>query len=96
MDGLSRLDWSLADSPKAPIIEFGSNDALRGLARAQTEKNLVVILSRLNAAHAAVLLCGMRAPCNLGPEYAAWFDTIYPGLANTACSSIHSSWMASR
>ncbi len=79
--GLSRLDWSLADNPKAAIIELGSNDALRGLAPAQTEKNLSAILARLKAAHVAVLLCGMRAPRNLGPEYAAQFDAIYPKLA---------------
>jgi len=79
--GLSRLDWSLADNPKAAIIELGSNDALRGLAPAQTEKNLSAILARLKAAHVAVLLCGMRAPRNLGPEYAAQFDAIYPRLA---------------
>jgi len=79
--GLSRLDWSLADGPKAAIIELGSNDALRGLAPAQTERNLAAILSKLKAAHVAVLLCGMRAPRNLGPEYAAQFDAIYPKLA---------------
>ncbi len=79
--GLSRLDWSLADNPKAAIVELGSNDALRGLAPAQTEKNLAAILSRLKAAHVAVLLCGMRAPRNLGAEYAAQFDAIYPRLA---------------
>ena len=80
-DGLSRLDWSLADGPKAAIVELGSNDALRGLAPAQTEKNLSAILAKLKAAHVAVLLCGMRAPRNLGPEYAAQFDAIYPKLA---------------
>jgi acyl-CoA thioesterase-1 len=80
-DGLSRLDWSLADNPKAAIVELGSNDALRGLAPAQTEKNLAAILARLKAAHVAVLLCGMRAPRNLGPEYVAQFDPIYPRLA---------------
>jgi acyl-CoA thioesterase-1 len=80
-DGLSRLDWSLADNPKAAIVELGSNDALRGLAPDQTEKNLAAILAKLKAAHVAVLLCGMRAPRNLGPEYAAQFDAIYPRLA---------------
>jgi acyl-CoA thioesterase I len=80
-DGLSRLDWSLADNPKAAIVELGSNDALRGLAPERTEKNLAAILSKLKAAHVAVLLCGMRAPRNLGPEYAAQFDAIYPRLA---------------
>jgi len=80
-DGLSRIDWSLADRPQAAIVEMGSNDALRGLSPAQTEKNLSVILAKLKAAHVAVLLCGMHAPRNLGPEYAAQFDAIYPRLA---------------
>jgi acyl-CoA thioesterase I len=79
--GLARLDWSLADRPQAAIIELGSNDALRGQAPAETEKNLAAILTRLKSAHVAVLLTGMKAPRNLGPEYDAQFDAIYPRLA---------------
>ncbi|HEV2562902.1 MAG TPA: arylesterase [Rhizomicrobium sp.] len=79
--GLARLDWSLADHPNAAIIELGSNDALRGIAPGQTEKNLAAILARLKGAHIPALLCGMKAPRNLGPEYAAQFDAIYPKLA---------------
>jgi acyl-CoA thioesterase-1 len=79
--GLSRLDWSLADHPDAAMVELGSNDALLGLNPSQTEKNLSAILARLKAAHIPVLLLGMRAPRNLGPEYAAQFDPIYPKLA---------------
>ena len=79
--GLARLDWSLADHPQAAIIELGSNDALRGQSPAETEKNLSAILARLKAEHVAVLLTGMKAPRNLGPEYAAQFDAIYPKLA---------------
>jgi len=79
--GLARLDWSLADHPQAAIIELGSNDALRGQPPAETEKNLSAILSRLKSEHVAVLLTGMKAPRNLGPEYGAQFDAIYPKLA---------------
>ncbi|MEI9887879.1 MAG: arylesterase [Rhizomicrobium sp.] len=79
--GLARLDWSLADHPDAAIVELGSNDALRGQSPAETEKNLTAILTRLKAAHIPVLLAGMLAPRNLGPEYAAQFDPIYPRLA---------------
>lgn len=79
--GLARLDWSLADRPQAAIVELGSNDALRGQAPAETEKNLASILTRLKGAHVAVLLTGMKAPRNLGPEYDAQFDAIYPRLA---------------
>lgn len=79
--GLSRVDWSLADHPDAAIVELGSNDALRGQSPAQTEKNISAVLAKLTAAHVPVLLVGMKAPRNLGPEYAAQFDPIYPKLA---------------
>ena len=80
-DGLSRLDWSLADHPDAVILEMGSNDALRGLEPSLTERNLTAILGKLKAAHIPVLLLGMMAPRNYGPEYAKAFDPIYPRLA---------------
>ncbi|MBI1330127.1 MAG: arylesterase [Alphaproteobacteria bacterium] len=81
--GLSRLDWSLADHPNAAIIELGSNDALRGIPPAVTRKNLTAILEKLKAAKIPVLLLGMMAPRNLGPDYAKAFDPIYPDLAKT-------------
>jgi acyl-CoA thioesterase-1 len=79
--GLARIDWSLADHPNAAIVELGSNDALRGINPADTQKNLAAILTRLKAAHVPMLLMGMRAPRNLGPEYAAQFDPMYAKLA---------------
>ena len=79
--GLSRLDWSLAERPDAAIVELGSNDALRGIPPAQTEKNLSAILAKLKAQHIPTLLLGMMAPRNLGPEYGRAFDAIYPRLA---------------
>jgi acyl-CoA thioesterase-1 len=81
--GLARLDWSLADHPDAAIVELGSNDALRGQSPAQTEANIAAVLTKLKAAHVPVLLTGMMAPRNLGTEYAAQFDPIYPRLAKT-------------
>jgi acyl-CoA thioesterase-1 len=80
-DGLSRIDWSLADKPDAAIVELGSNDALRGLDPAITETNIAAVLARLRTAHIPVLLLGMKAPRNLGPEYADRFDAIYPRVA---------------
>jgi acyl-CoA thioesterase-1 len=79
--GLARLDWSLADHPDAVILELGSNDMLRGIAPAETEKNLRAILARLQAAHVKVLLTGMHAQRNLGADYVKQFDAIYPRLA---------------
>jgi acyl-CoA thioesterase-1 len=63
------------------IVELGSNDALRGIDPAVTEKNIAAVLARLQAARIPVLLLGMKAPRNLGPEYVARFDAIYPLLA---------------
>jgi len=79
--GLARLDWLLADKPDAAIVELGSNDMLRGLPPEQTEKNLRAILTKLRGAGIPVLLAGMGAQRNLGPEYVKRFDAIYPRLA---------------
>jgi acyl-CoA thioesterase-1 len=79
--GLARLDWSLADHPDAAMLELGSNDALRGIDPAQTEKNLIAIMAKFKAAHVPVLILGMEAPKNFGSEYDAKFNVIYPKLA---------------
>ncbi len=79
--GLARLDWALAGKPDLVILELGGNDALRGVEPAATRANLDAILARLAAAGVRTLLAGMLAPRNLGPEYVAEFDAIYPELA---------------
>ena len=78
--GLARLDWSLADHPDAAIVEMGSNDMLRGTPPDETEKNLRAILTIFQKDHIPVLLTGMQAQRNLGPDYVAQFDAIYPRL----------------
>lgn len=79
--GLARLDWMLAESPEVVIVELGANDALRGLPPEQVEKNLDALLARLKAEGATVILAGMLAPPNLGREYGAAFNALYPRLA---------------
>jgi acyl-CoA thioesterase I len=81
--GLARLDWALAEPYDGAIVELGSNDALRGLGVAQTRANLEQVLTKLKARRIPVLLTGMKAPRNLGPEYVSAFDAIYPDLAKT-------------
>jgi acyl-CoA thioesterase-1 len=79
--GLARLDWSVPDGTDAVILELGANDMLRGVDPKLTREALAEILRRLKARHIEVLLCGMRAARNLGPDYARAFDAIYPELA---------------
>ena len=79
--GLARLDWSLADKPTHALVELGANDALRGLSPAAMEQNLDGIITGLTNAGAKVLLAGMIAPRNLGPDYQAAFEGAYAKLA---------------
>lgn len=79
--GLARLDWSVPDGTDLVVLELGGNDMLRGIAPELTEKNLDAILSRLNERGIRVLLVGMLAAPNLGPEYIEAFNGIYPRLA---------------
>ena len=80
-DGLARLDWSVPQGTDAVILELGANDMLRGINPDVTRRALETIMSRLTERHIAVLICGMRAAPNLGPQYGHAFERIYPELA---------------
>ncbi len=79
--GLARLEWALPHEAHAVILELGANDALRGLDPVRTKRALDRIIEALKGKGLAVLLAGMRAPPNLGPEYTSAFGAIYPALA---------------
>jgi acyl-CoA thioesterase I len=79
--GLARLDWSVPDGTDAVILELGANDMLRGIAPEITKQALTEIVRRLAERRITVLLAGMRAAPNLGPDYGRRFDAIYPDLA---------------
>jgi acyl-CoA thioesterase-1 len=81
--GLDRLDWSVPPGSDAVIVELGANDMLRGIDPKITKAALAKILDRLAARHIPVLLAGMQAARNMGPDYAKEFDAIYPALAST-------------
>lgn len=79
--GLARLDWALTPKPDFAIVELGANDGLRGLDPAQTRANLDAILAKLKAKGVPVLLAGMYAPPNMGPDYGKGFNALFPALA---------------
>ena len=78
---LQRLDWLMDGPYDLAIVELGANDALRAVDPALTRKNLDHIVTKLKALGIPVLLAGMKAPRNLGPDYARRFDQIFPDLA---------------
>jgi len=80
-DGLARLDWALTDEVGGLIVGLGANDALRGLDAAQTEMALDGIMLKARERKLPVLILGMKAPPNMGPDYVARFDGLFPRLA---------------
>ncbi len=79
--GLSRVEWSLTPATEALIVALGGNDLLRGLDPAVSRANLEGILKVAQGKGLDVLVIGMEAPGNYGPEYKAEFDAMYPELA---------------
>lgn len=79
--GAARVGWTLTPDVDAMIVTLGGNDLLRGIDPAATRANLEAVLAAADQAGVAVLLVGMTAPGNFGPDYKAEFDAIYPDLA---------------
>jgi len=80
-NGLSRLDWSLEDSPSIVVLSLGANDMLRGLNPELTMQNLDSIINKFKKNRSIVILAGMLASESMGPKYQSQFDAIYPELA---------------
>ena len=87
--GLARLEWALADRPHAVIVALGANDALRAIDPEISRSNLDRLLGALTERRLPVLLAGMLAPRNLGRDYGAKFDAIYPELAERHGTLLH-------
>jgi acyl-CoA thioesterase-1 len=82
--GLQRLAFTLDGLPRKPdllILGLGGNDMLRGLSPETTRANLDAILAELRKREIPVILTGMIAAPNMGPDYASAFNPIYADLA---------------
>ncbi len=79
--GAARVAWTLTPEVDGMIVALGGNDLLRGIAPEVSRSNLDEILAVASQADVDVLLVGMQAPGNYGPEYKAAFDALYPELA---------------
>ena len=79
--GLERLDWSVPTGVDGVIVALGANDMLRAQSPERAKQALQEIITTLQQRGTKVMLIGMRAAPNLGADYAARFDAIYPDLA---------------
>lgn len=94
--GLGRLEFTLDAQDEKPdffILELGGNDLLRGLSPAETRANFETMLTILRDRGIPVLIMGMRAPPNYGPEYQAEFDAIYGDVARNYGAALIPFWM---
>ncbi len=80
-DGLRRLPEALAAKPAIVVLEFGANDALRGLPVPAMEANLERMVEAFQTAGARVLLGGMMWPAGVDMAAVPRFNAVYPQLA---------------
>lgn len=96
--GLQRFAFTLNAQDYEPdlvIIELGGNDLLRGLSPDQTRANIAAMIEEAQKRGIRVLLMGMRAPPNYGPEYQAEFDALYNDLAREYGTALVPFWLES-
>jgi acyl-CoA thioesterase-1 len=79
--GVRRLDWSLEGDVRALVVALGANDGLRGLPTDDMKRNLEAVLERAKTRNIPVVLAGMEAPPNNGPDYTRAFRQVYIDLA---------------
>ena len=80
----ARLAFVLDAQPRKPdlvAVGLGGNDMLRGLPPAEARANIDAILTELDRRNIPALLTGMLAAPNLGEDYAAQFNPMFPALA---------------
>lgn len=82
--GRQRLAFTLDKLDRKPdlvLLGLGGNDLLRQIPPAETRANFVAMLDELKKRDIPVVLTGMMVPPNLGPDYAAQFNRIWPDMA---------------
>jgi acyl-CoA thioesterase-1 len=79
--GLRRLDWALEGDVRVLILALGANDGLRGLSVAEMQQNLTTIIQRAREKDIVIILAGMEAPPNYGPEYVQSYRTAFRAVA---------------
>lgn len=82
--GLRRINWVLRQPVDILILELGGNDGLRGIPISETRANLQALIDRARQKHPKIriLLAGMKMPANMGPDYTAEFEKVFPEIAH--------------
>ncbi len=82
--GRQRFAFALDNMRRKPdlvLIGLGGNDVLRQISPAETRTNMTAMLDEAKTRGIPVMLTGMMAPPNLGPDFTSQFNAIWPTLA---------------
>lgn len=93
----ARLKWTLDGLKRKPdlaIVALGGNDMLRGLPTRQTHADMDAILAEFKRRDIPVLVAGMLAAPNLGRQFAAEFNSIFPDVARKYGASLYPFFLA--
>lgn len=96
--GRQRLAFTLdalETPPDLVLLELGGNDLIRGLSPEETRANFAAMLRELRDRDIPVLIMGMRAPPNYGPEFQQSFDALYAELAEEYDAQLVPFWLES-
>ncbi|MDB5699312.1 MAG: lipolytic protein family [Alphaproteobacteria bacterium] len=95
--GRQRLAFTLDGLPRKPdlaIVGLGANDMLRGLDPQLARDNLSAILAEFRRRGIPIMLTGMLAAPNMGRDYGARFNAIYPDLAKEYDAELYPFFLA--
>ena len=81
--GVRRVEWLFERPVDVLILELGANDGLRGQSTVAMKTNLQAIIDQVRERYSSVKLvvAGMEAPPNMGPQYTAAFKSVFSDLA---------------
>lgn len=82
--GARRVDWILQQEVDIFLLGLGGNDGLRGIDPSNTKKNLITIIEKVREKDPDIdiILAGMEAPPNLGPQYTSEFRSVFSEVAS--------------
>lgn len=95
--GKARLPWllnSMKEKPDLAIVALGANDMLRGQPVATARANLDSMLAEFGRRGIPVILAGMYASPNMGPDYGREFNAMYPALAKKHGAALYPFFLA--
>lgn len=79
--GVQRVKWFAKLKPQVLVLALGANDGLRGLATAESKKNLAATVKLARESGMKVLLSQMLMPKNYGEPYRREFEAMYRALS---------------